>query len=282
MANAQGSTGVATVLLPSGLVVSCLQKHDVRLVDREVQGYFSNHLKVRSGDTVFDVGANIGLFALAVYERCQRNVQLYAFEPIQAIFDVLRINVERYDSADQLKIFAFGLSSSSEDLTLSYYPRAPVMSTAYPDEKADLILTKDAILNNIMHLTEAPLAVRCLRWVPTALRGPVVHYALKRALAPQRIVCQMQTLSRVVREHGIERIDLLKIDVEKAELEIFLGIESQDWPKIQQVVVELHDLDGRLATMTALLREHGLTRIVVDQPPTLKQSNIYTVFATRH
>lgn len=280
MVNALGSMG--DVLLPSGLVVSCLQKHDVLLIDREVQSYFANHLEVKAGDTVFDVGANIGLFTLAVYERCERNVRLYAFEPVQAIFDVLRINVERYDSADQLKIFAYGLSSSSDDLTLSYYPNAPVMSTAYPDEAADLILTKDAILNNIMHLAEAPLALRCLRWVPTALRGTIVHYALKQALSPRRIVCQMQTLSRVVREHGIERIDLLKIDVEKAELEIFRGIEDQDWPRIQQVVVELHDLDHRLDTMTALLREHGLSQIVVDQAPTLKQSNIYTVFATRH
>jgi hypothetical protein len=91
----------------------------------------------------------------------------------------------------------------------------------------------------------------------------------------------MDTLSRFVSDHGIERIDLLKIDAEKAELEIFRGIETVDWRRIRQVVVEVHDLDGRLDTITALLREHGLSEIVVEQPPTLTNSNIFNVFATR-
>ena len=82
-------------------------------------------------------------------------------------------------------------------------------------------------------------------------------------------------------DHGIDRIDLLKIDAEKAELEIFRGVETMDWHKIRQVVVEVHDLDDRLDTMTTLLREYGLTEIIVEQPPTLTNSNIYNVFASR-
>src|SRR5918993_749190 len=194
----------ADVSLPNGTVVSCLQRHEVPIVYREVQSYFSNGLRLSPGDTVFDVGANIGLFSLEVYQRCHRDVHLYAFEPVEAIFDMLRANVERCTAGDQLKIFDFGLSSTSGPVVFAYYPRAPVLSTAYPDEDAD-----------------------------------------------------------------------------KAELEIFRGVESQDWPKIQQVVVDVHDLDNRLDTITSMLWEHGLTEIAVDQPPTLKQSNIYSVFAMR-
>ena len=91
----------------------------------------------------------------------------------------------------------------------------------------------------------------------------------------------MQTLSQFVGEHAIERIDLPKIDAEKAELEILRGIGAQDWPKIQQVVIEVHDLEDRPETIVAELREHGLTEITVDQPPTLTNSNIYNVFAAR-
>ncbi len=54
-----------------------------------------------------------------------------------------------------------------------------------------------------------------------------------------------------------------------------------DWRKIRQVVVEVHDLNDRLATITALLREHGLGQIVVEQPPTLMNSNIHDVVASR-
>ena len=272
---------VARVSLPNGMVVSCLQRHEVPIVHREVQSYFSKNLKLMPGDTVFDVGANIGLFALEVYERCQRDVRLYAFEPVEAIFNVLRENIERVHSGDRLKIFAFGLSSNSEPAVFAYFPHAPVLSTAYPDEDADLEIVKEATLNNIMHFAEAPLALRCLRRVPAFLRTPIVHYAIKKTLCSKRVICQMQTLSRVVCDHGIERIDLLKIDAEKAELEIFRGIECHDWAKIRQVVVDVHDLGNRLDTMTSLLRAHGLTEIVVDQPPTLKESNIYSVFAMR-
>ncbi len=91
----------------------------------------------------------------------------------------------------------------------------------------------------------------------------------------------MQTVSQFLRDHGIARIDLLKVDAERAELEIFRGIKPHDWPKIQQVVVDVHDLDHRLEVMKAMLHQHGLTKIEVDQPPTLKHSKIYTVYAMR-
>ena len=267
--------------LPNGKIVSCLQRHDVAIVNREVQGYFSNGLRLRPGDTVFDVGANIGLFTLAAYERGEQNLRVYAFEPVPAIFDVLSANVGRLASTGQLKVFDFGLSSSAGTVHFAYYPHAPVLSTAYPDRQADIEVIKEAILNNIMHLDEAPLAVRCLCWVPRFLRAPIVRSTLKRVLRPKSVTCQMQTLSQVVRDHGIEQIDLLKIDVEKAELDVLQGVDARDWPKIQQIVVEVHDLDRRVDTITQLLLEKGLTRTTVEQPVTLRSSNIYTVFATR-
>jgi FkbM family methyltransferase len=272
----------ADVTLASGFVVSCLQKHEVALVDLEVQSYFSRGLlRLNPGDTVFDVGANIGLFMLAAWERCERNLDVYAFEPVGAIFERLRVNVERCRAGSRLQAFDFGLSSRRDEVSFAYYPRAPVLSTGYPDEAADLEVMKAALLNNMIHLAEAPLAVRCLRWLPGFVRDPIVHAALARTLRPTTVRCRMETLSRFVSDHGIERIDLLKIDAEKAELEVFRGIEAMDWRKIRQVVVEVHDLGDRVGTMTALLREHGLGDIVVEQPPTLTDSNIYNVFATR-
>ena len=272
---------VANVSLPNGMVVSCLQKHEVPIINLEVQGYLSNRLQLKPGDTVFDVGAHIGLFTLAAYERCERNLRVYAFEPVQATFEVLRLNLGRYDQQEQLKAFPFGLSSSSEAVSFAYYPRATSLSTAYPNEEADLKMVKEATLNNIIYLDEAPLVLRCLRWVPSFLLSLILHYPLKRMLYLKTVTCQMQTLSQFVRDHRIDRIDLLKVDAEKAELEIFRGIEAQDWPKIQQVVVDVHDLDHRLEAMTALLQQYGLTEIEVGQPPTLKNSKIYTVYAMR-
>ena len=68
---------------------------------------------------------------------------------------------------------------------------------------------------------------------------------------------------------------------EKAELDVLNGIDRADWPKIRQVVVEVHDLDRRVETATRLLMAAGLRSISVEQPPTLKATNIFTIFAAR-
>ena len=59
----------------------------------------------------------------------------------------------------------------------------------------------------------------------------------------ERYTCRLRTLSEVIAEAGLERIDLLKIDVQKAELDVLMGLDDSDWPKIRQMVVEVHDVD---------------------------------------
>lgn len=270
------------VALPNGMIVSCHQRHEVPLVQLEVQSYFGNGLQLNAGDTVFDVGANIGLFSLAAYEHCGRNLRIFAFEPVAAIFDLLKANCERNTTERHVHVFPCGLSHSAGTAELAYYPRAPVLSTAYPDPQADLRIITDAVANGIIHLAEAPLALRCLRCLPVALRAPLIECVLRRALVSEVATCQMRTLSEVVSEYDIRRIDLLKVDVEKSELDVLDGISHADWHKIQQVVVEVHDLDRRVERTRALLVAAGLRSTVVDQPVTLRNSNIFTIFATRH
>jgi FkbM family methyltransferase len=269
------------VLLPNGMVVSCHQRHEVPLVHLEVQSYLGNGVRLSAGDTMFDVGANIGLFSLAAYQHCDRDLRIFAFEPVAAIFELLRANCERNTTRPHVNVFRCGLSDRSGTADLAYYPRAPVLSTAYPDRDADLEMLTGIVVNSLMHLAEAPLALRCLRSVPRAIRAPVVKYILRSALVPVTAACEMRTLSEVVTECGVDRIDLLKVDVEKAELDVLNGIDSKDWPKIRQVVVEVHDLDDRVETTTRLLATAGMRSISVDQPPTLIDSNIFTIFATR-
>jgi FkbM family methyltransferase len=269
------------VSLPNGMVVSCHQKHEVPLIQLEVQSYFGNGMQLNAGDTMFDVGANIGLFSLAAYQHCNRDLRIFAFEPVASIFDLLEANCERNTEKPHVNVFRYGLSDRTGTAELAYYPRAPVLSTAYPDPEADLKMLKEIVINRLIDLAEAPFAVRCLRWVPRPVREPLVAYALGRALVPVSARCEMRTLSGVMSEYAIDRIDLLKVDVEKAELDVLKGIGREDWPKIQQVVVEVHDLDHRVETTTRLLKAAGLRPISVEQPPTLKDTNIFTIFAAR-
>jgi len=271
----------ADVRLPNGMRVACLQRHEVRLVNREIESYFSHGFHIEPGDTVFDVGANIGLFSLAACARCDNKINAYAFEPVRAIFDLLGRNIERHALSDAIEPLNFGLSSATKAVPMAFYPKAPVLSTAFPDEPSDIKAMKEAIVNSMIYLDEAPLALKCLRWLPRPLRLVLVQAALKRTLKRETVACEMRTISEFVRDRQIARIDYLKIDVERAEMDVLDGVEPGDWPKIERVVVEVHDIDDRLRTIVSRLGQRGLQEIVVSQAPTLVDSNIFVVFATR-
>jgi hypothetical protein len=66
-------------------------------------------------------------------------------------------------------------------------------------------------------------------------------------------MCEMTTVSAVIAEHGIERIDLLKIDAEGAEWDILEGIDDGDWPRIRQLAMEVHgtELTERIRALLA-------------------------------
>ena len=89
------------------------------------------------------------------------------------------------------------------------------------------------------------------------------------------------TVSDVIQARGLERIDLLKIDCEGGELECLRGVLPEHRALIQQVVVEVHDQTGELEEMSALLREFGLTRQVIEQEEALRATKLYNIFATR-
>ena len=78
-----------------------------------------------------------------------------------------------------------------------------------------------------------------------------------------------------------DRVDLLKIDAEGAELRVLRGVSAGDWPKIDQVVVEVHDLDGRLAEVRSLLQAAGFRRLVVAREPGFEGTRLVNLFAAR-
>jgi len=92
--------------------------------------------------------------------------------------------------------------------------------------------------------------------------------------------CRLRTLSEIVDEEGVARIDLLKVDVEKSEREVLAGVREQHWGLIRQVVVEVHDEDGALAEVQHMLAKHGF-ETTAEQDPQLKGTVIFSVFATQ-
>ena len=82
----------------------------------------------------------------------------------------------------------------------------------------------------------------------------------------------------MIAEEGLERIDLLKINVEKSEWDVLQGISAGDWPRIRQLVIEV-DQKQNLEPITTLLEQNG-HEVLVEQRSTAEKNRI--VLRLRH
>ncbi|HSF42718.1 MAG TPA: amino acid adenylation domain-containing protein [Thermoanaerobaculia bacterium] len=249
--------------LPNGYKVAFLNRNETEVVYREVfedQSYLVHGIALAEGACVFDVGANIGLFSLFVKQRCP-TARLYSFEPIPPIFDVLRTNASLYGL--DARLFPCGLGDRAGIARFTFYPQWSAMSGAHADREEEERVTR-TILKNQEQLRDQD--------AEDLLAG--------RFEERKSFDCTLKTLSQVIRENEIERIDLLKIDVEKSEIEVLSGLEEEDWKKVEQIVIEVHDLDGQMARVVWLLEQHGFN-VTVDQDVQLRGTEIYNLYAVR-
>ncbi|MDT0269447.1 MATE family efflux transporter [Streptomyces sp. DSM 44915] len=208
-------------------------------------------VRLSAGSFVVDVGANIGLFSLFVKQRFP-DAEILAFEPIPETLRVLRRNVSLHGLTD-VTVHGCALGAAHEpDVAFTYYPVIPGNSTRYPAEK------------------------ELQKTVLTPIEGAAV-VAEKHAGVEVR--ASVARLSDFLADRP--RVDLLEVDVEGAELEVLRGIDAGDWPKIDQVVLEVQDIDGRLAAIRALLHRHGLESTVEISPLIPPEIRTYVVHATR-
>lgn len=198
------------------------------------QQYLADDIVVNEGDCIFDVGANIGLFSLFI-NRLQKNVKIYAFEPIKPTFSTLKSNIILH-SLDNVSLFNYGLSSENNpNKIFTFYPNMAGNSTTKPGDTL-------AKVDDFSQLENSEKIENLFEHLFTEL---------------QQVKCPVRKLSCVIDELEIQAIDLLKIDVEGEEYEVLQGIEAKDWPKIKQIIAEVHDQDGRLEQIKQMLHTHG-------------------------
>jgi amino acid adenylation domain-containing protein/FkbM family methyltransferase len=248
--------------LPNRMEVFHQNRNETEHIYKQIfedEVYLKHGIALEAGDCVFDVGANIGLFTLFVYQKC-REAKVYAFEPIPSTFEKLHHNVARYGL--QAQIFNCGLSDRAGTAPFTFYPKWSASSGINADVEED----KEA-LRIFLHNSGVQMEQDIEQLVEDRYEG-------------EQVICQLQTLSEIISERGIERIDLLKIDVERSELDVLNGINNGDWHKIKQVVIEVHDIEGRIERITGMLERRGF-EVVVEQDVFLTGTPIYTLYATR-
>ncbi len=235
--------------LPNGMLIAghgSLQASGVYREIFEDNIYFKHGVRLDEGACVFDVGANIGLFTLFVKQQVRAS-RVYSFEPLPPNFQALQTNAKLYGL--DVKLFECGLSNRRDTATFTFYPHAAAMSgkgTRVEEDKVAAMANVGSWLKTFEHDPHSAPG-------EYDLDNFVEHY-----LISESYTCQLRTLSEIIREHGIERIDLLKLDVERSEFDVLTGIEDDDWKKIRQFVIEVHS-DELLEQIAALLRTRGYT-----------------------
>jgi amino acid adenylation domain-containing protein/FkbM family methyltransferase len=261
--------------LPNGMAVVEQNRNETDYLYEEIfrkKCYCKHKIRIPEGGCVFDVGANIGLFTLFVTQN-RKGAKVYAFEPIEPIYETLRINTTLY-GGDRVKTFQIGLGDKERTEWYTYYRGYSMMSGesryAAPEEDIEVI---KRYLNNEEATEDREV------WLRDA------DEILRRRFEEERYQCRVRRLSDVIKEEGIERVDLLKVDVQRAEMDVLMGLAESDWKKIDQVVMEVHDRnggaqEGRLEALKELLARRGY-EVSIEQDELLDGTDRFNLYARR-
>lgn len=245
------------------LLVAQVNRTETDFLYQEVyvsRAYLRHGIVVPDGATVVDVGANIGIATVFVAGYCH-DAHVVAVEPVDELARAVALNAELHDVNATVLNCALGAEEGTTEFT--YYPGNTVMSGAYADVAEDR-----SVLRNYLLTGEGAEA------------GPQLDAMVADRMTGEHRTCPLRTLTSVVESEAIERIDLLKIDVEKSESDVLAGVDAATWSRVQQVVVEVHDVDGRLGQLIDLLRQRGFD-VVQDRDRRLELTPCFTLYGRR-
>jgi len=257
----------ASYVLPDGAPVAHLNRNETDYIYNEIfvlQAYLRHGITIQDGDCIVDVGANIGLFTVFA-SRLARSLRVISFEPNPAAFACLKANAEAWGTA--VKCLPFGLSRENKSADLTFFEGMSLLSGFYADAATEREVVRNYVLN------QQPESVDTQRLVVE------VGELIEGRLRAKTVTAQLRTLSSMIAEEGIDRIDMLKVNVEKSELDVLMGLSAGDWPKVRQMVIEV-DRHENLEPITTMLEQHGFD-VLVEQDPLLRRTELCYVYAIR-
>ncbi|AUS81136.1 hypothetical protein C1701_25470 [Actinoalloteichus sp. AHMU CJ021] len=223
--------------------------------------YVRGGIHLDPGAVVIDVGGHVGLFSLFVTHQVP-DARVYAFEPIPELARLYRLNTALHGADTVLS--ECGVASEPGVAEFTYYPEMSIMSGRFADQDEERQVLEQFVRNEHEEVGG----------------DQGLGQLLSHRLASQRVRAELTTISEVIDARGLARVDLVKVDVEKSELDVLRGVRDEHWPRIGQVVAEVHDAQGRLAGVRGLLESVGFT-VVVDHAPDVADTGLYMVYATR-
>lgn len=156
---------------------------------------------------------------IASYYFSSRFEKVYSIEPSKEHFDVLT-HMLKFNKIDNVKTFQFALSNSDGKENFYHYSNRTMYSL-----------------------------------YPTAADGEVIGELRKTGMEQ----VELKRLDTFLKEQNIDKVDLLKMDVEGVEFEILCGDSFANVAdKVKTVVCEIHSYSGRnLSQIYDALKELG-------------------------
>ncbi|GLZ39079.1 FkbM family methyltransferase [Actinokineospora sp. NBRC 105648] len=241
------------------LLVAGVNRSETEFLHKEVwvgNAYLRHGVVLPAAAVVVDIGANIGMFSLLAGLSGARVI---AVEPVTEAASAVAVNAALHGVDVTVVESAVGRSAGETAFTV--YPRNTVMSGRHASIDDREVLR--AYLATDPDVSDVDL---------TAMAAD--HLAAEVRRVP------VTTVPDLLAGHGLSAVDLLKVDVEKAEWDVLAGIDAATWALVDQVAVEVHDLDGRLAVIVDLLLGKGFT-VSHDRDPRLVGTPCHTVYGHR-
>ncbi len=140
---------------------------------------------VRPGDTVLDLGANFGLYSIALAEKTGHTGKVYSFEPIPATFELLSANVRKLG-----------------------YTNISLIEAAISDRAGTVKMEIPNYQSGGQNFYEAHIVSR-----PRLYQEPKEE----DRSSLQRIDVACLTIDQLIRTYSIAKVDFIKCDVEGHE-----------------------------------------------------------------
>ncbi|MBK8552374.1 MAG: amino acid adenylation domain-containing protein [Ignavibacteria bacterium] len=252
-------------ILPNGLPILSHNLNEVKFLYNEI---FEDHCYLKHGITlnedsvVIDIGANVGFFTVFL-NALSKNIKVYSIEPIPEVYELLSANRELYNIPG--KAFELAIQETEKDLDFTYYPQVSIVSGI----SEDIDEVKEVVRSYIENSENGEL------------QREDVDSLLEVKLESKRIKCKAKSISQIIEEERIEKIDLLKVDVENSEHLVIDGIAEKDWVKIDSIIIEVHDTEGRLERIKQILKQRGFETYVEKEQMLSKDAILYNLFAIR-
>jgi len=183
--------------------------------------YLLESIEFPENATIIDLGAHIGFFSVHASNKAKK---IFAFEPVPENFELLKKNIELNKLENKIIPFNLALSDKTGKEKIFLAKNHSGGHSIYGCEKKD---TQNEFISQFI-----------------TSKG----FSEKNFVEVNSI-----TLNEVFKKNEINHCDLLKLDIEGAEYNVFYGLPDSCFNKIQRITMECHDIDKQKNNMVSLI-----------------------------